>query len=174
LKTGSIKTVIDNGKIDFTHFLFLGPTEGFVRRFSLNGYIEIDNDILLSTVSNIKGMIIPLNIVGTLNKPSPAITSFVANFVGYNTMNILNPMNVIDIGVDTSVGLKNSAYGITNGAFDIGGKLLNPSSYNFNSKNPKEKTNSQKSIFNSNNKQNSIDSLKNSNQTTKIINTEKP
>ena len=174
LMTGNIKTVIENGKVEFKDFLFLGPPEGFVRRFSLDGYVTVDSNILFSTVSNIKGMIIPLTITGSLNKPSPAIPSFVANFVTYNTMNILNPMNVIDIGVGASVGLKNSAYGITNGAVDIGGKLLNPSSYNFNSKNPKEKTNSQKSIFNSNNKQNSIDSLKNSNQTTKIINTEKP
>lgn len=111
---GVLAATIDRGKLDLSKCDFTGNP---IRELSLRGDMDVasPNAINFKSKLSASGVIIPLDIRGTLKSPKPDMKTFLIDFVKANTLNILNPRNLEKI----VNGLKDGGKGLTGALTDI-------------------------------------------------------
>ncbi|MCF7791266.1 MAG: hypothetical protein K9L78_02480 [Victivallales bacterium] len=106
-RTVKVNLQIYNGIININKFLLTGGKGCAVRRMESSGNIDLNNYMNLFTVTNITGIVVPLNIYGTLKDPAPDIKTMIPAILGSTTENILK--FGVETGIDLGTKLEESA-----------------------------------------------------------------
>jgi hypothetical protein len=80
-KQSNIDIALKKGKIQVEKLEMTGGTLSPVQSISIKGYIDLSNQINIKTKTNFIGVIIPLNIDGTIGTPKPNITMLLPGLV---------------------------------------------------------------------------------------------
>ena len=110
-KTGKIYLGAVGDKILLNKVLFKGSSIDLINKMSFKGYINLNQKMDLQTNSNISGILVPLEIKGTISNPIPGTMMFLVNFSKNNAINILNPMNLVNLVKGVSDGFENTLKG---------------------------------------------------------------
>ncbi len=108
LSSGKIILTAKRGKVYLDKVHFKGSKSDLVKYSDFFGTVDYDGKLEIKTKSDISGIRLPLDIKGTIDEPSANLAAFVPKFLTINTLNILNPMNIIDFLVDTGKGFTNT------------------------------------------------------------------
>ncbi|OGV49716.1 MAG: hypothetical protein A2017_11130 [Lentisphaerae bacterium GWF2_44_16] len=92
--TGELKLVTENSKVNIAKCLFKGA---FIKELKISGNIGFDKKLAIVSETDINGLLLPLKIGGTIEKPKPNIEAFIAAFIEKNALNILKPQNISNI-----------------------------------------------------------------------------
>ncbi|MCP4178833.1 MAG: DUF748 domain-containing protein [bacterium] len=113
LNKGEIYLTAKDGKVNLNKVKFIGSKSDAIKFSNFSGTIGFDRKLDINSYSNISGLRLPFHIKGTIDNPSPNTATFLTKFLAINTVNILNPMNIVDILVDTGIGVGNTIGGTT-------------------------------------------------------------
>ena len=111
LKKGEIYLIAKKGKVNINKLKFTGNKSDTIKFSKFSGTIGYDGKLNIDSYSNISGLRLPFQIRGTINNPSTNTATFLPKFLAINTVNFLNPMNIIDLLVDTGLGVGNTIGG---------------------------------------------------------------
>jgi hypothetical protein len=113
LEKGEINLSAKDGKVHLDKFKFIGNKNDTIEFSEFSGTIGFDEKLNIESYSNISGLRLPFHIRGTIDNPSTDTTTFLAKFLAINTANLLNPINILDILIDTGIGVGNTIGGTT-------------------------------------------------------------
>ena len=108
LETGEISLAAKNGKVDLSKVSFQGGNDGVIRYSNFYGSVGYDGTLDLQVRSDISGVRLPFNIYGTIEKPETQFAVLLPRFLTINTLNVLNPMNLVDFILDAGEGIGNT------------------------------------------------------------------
>ena len=108
LAAGEIRLIAKNGKVDLKKIHFAGEKNDTVKYSNFYGTVDYDGILEIKADSNISHIKLPINIYGTVEKPLINYPLFIKRFLTVNTINILNPMNIIDLMMDAGKGISNT------------------------------------------------------------------
>jgi hypothetical protein len=94
---------------------FTGAPDDLIKLMKFSGSIYLNKNINIDAYSDVSGLQFPLEIYGTIDDPETNTQKFIYDFMKDNTLNILNPQNIVDIFRDLGKGVQNTF----NGAVDF-------------------------------------------------------
>ena len=103
-RTGDINLGIDKGIVDIRTFKLKGGRGCAIREMDSEGYIDLNNEMNLRTSTNITGIIVPLKIEGTLNKPDPQVKRMLPAVVGKTAENLIKSGAELGINIGKKLG----------------------------------------------------------------------
>ena len=88
-ENGIADITMNNGNVNIKKFHFIGSTYSAVNNLNITGYISRNDDLNLSTKTQITGIYLPIQIGGTLNNPKPNYNRLIPALLSSNIVNIL-------------------------------------------------------------------------------------
>lgn len=114
LRKGEVYIVANGNYINLQNVGFYGGPDDLVKEIKLEGNIETNGDLKITTNSNLSGVAVPLEIYGTISNPRPELGKFAIDFIRTNAAAILNPDNPHPILNDAGETLQNTVEGTIN------------------------------------------------------------
>ena len=111
IEEGQIYMTAENGVVNLDKIHFAGGKNDAVKYSNFSGTIGVDGNLEIDANSNISSIRLPIDISGTIQKPEINYALFIPAFLAVNTANILNPMNIVDLLIDTGKGVSNTVIG---------------------------------------------------------------
>jgi hypothetical protein len=98
--------VLSENDIQFKTVEFTGSPDDLIKLMKFSGSIYLNKNINIDAYSDISGLQFPLEIYGTIDDPETNTQKFLYDFMKDNTLNILNPQNIVDIFSDFGKGIQ--------------------------------------------------------------------
>ena len=101
-KTGNIDISLNNKKIEVKNFYLKGGTVNTIRRIVFNGYVAVDGKMKLNTETSFIGIVVPIDLTGTVNKPKAKILMVLPGLIVDTAGNLI--VTGVDLGKDIGRG----------------------------------------------------------------------
>ena len=140
-KNGTLNIGLDTGVININQFDFFGTSQNPVTEMKANGQINLNNKAInLNTKTVFAGIIIPLEVKGTIQKPKTDTAKLATQLFQKNADALVNTgLDLTNTTIDTIDKIKNKNF------LDL---LQTPSSNNDNKKTEPKRTSTQNDISN--------------------------